>query len=290
MAVVIIFALVVPAWGSRRVPGAAQMSPTPGPPRVGDCLDAVPSRRSALDYLPPILAAPTGPCGEVNHAEVVAVAQDVGTFPWTVENGMSRPEALACDPLVRQYLGWPVPEAENGEDASGFVDWRPWNTISSGLIGPDLRQYFAGQQWVACVAYPEFAPFSGSIRGSVRHGRSAVSYAACLPVTPGPSGELLSCASSHQTELFGWTTQTAVTADPSTSCSELAQRLTGMPDPTDGGALMVTLLDGNDQGAVGDVATSAGLDHRLVCAIAVSGPRRLVGTLIGIGDNELPWE
>lgn len=289
---VLVAAIVGPALVGRRIPGIAQASSPPGPAQVGDCVEALPSIRSALDYLPPLLSARTVPCDGVNVGEVVAVSADVDSFPRTTGSGLSRPEVLACDPLMRRYLGWPVPASddETGAVASTFWDWRPWNTVSSGLIGPDLQQYFAGQRWVACVAYPEFAPFRGSIRDSVLGDGSAVSYAACLPATSVSDWELVSCSQPHQTEILGWSIDSLAADDRTASCLLLVQRVTGMHDPTAGGALRVSVLDSKNKVSSADASSSEVLVDQPICSATVVGQRRLVGTLIGLGDRELPWE
>jgi hypothetical protein len=290
--IVIVTAVLLPAWGGRRISGSAQPAPIPGSPVVGDCLDALPMRRSALDYLPPVLAGVTGPCDEANHGEVVSVVADVDVFPRTTENGMSRPESLACDPLVRDYLGWPLTEtaAAAVDESTPAIQWRALNTVSSGLIGPDIRQYLAGQRWLACVAYPEFAPFPRSLRGSARGGPSANTFAACLPTSVGSIGSWMSCVQPHRTEFFGWATQPPRDADLEASCADWVRQLTGMTDPTRGGELAVDILHPTGSKSDGEVTTSAGTDRRVLCSLSVAGPRRLVGTLIGSGDQPLPWE
>jgi hypothetical protein len=286
VAVVIILAIVVPAWGGRHVSGSAQASQPPQPPQVGDCIYDVPSSRSALDYMPPVMAARTARCDDANIGEIVAVATDVGSFPRTVENGMGRPEALACDPLVRQYVGWPAETAGNAMPA----DWRPLNTVSFGLLGPDLQQYFAGQRWVACVAYPQFAPFSGSTRDTVHNGRSASSLAACQPISPTSAGQIESCKRPHRSEIFGWTSASAGEIDLQASCTQLVQRVTAMSDVTAGGAVRVVVTSASQPAAFAAGTPPAGNENRMLCSVSVDGSRRLVDTLIGIGNADLPWE
>lgn len=270
--IVIITAVLAPAWGGRRISGSAQPSPAPGSPMVGECLDELPMRRSALDYLPPVLAGVTGPCDEANHGEVVSVVADVDVFPRTTENGMSRPESLACDPLVRDYLGWPLTGTAAGAvgEETATLRWRALNTVSSGLIGPDIRQYLAGQRWLACVAYPGSGPFAQSLRGSVRGGISASAYAACLPASAGTIGSWVSCAQPHRTELFGWATEPSRDADLEASCANWVRQLTGMTDPTRGGELAVDILYPN--GSKGDGAVRRRPGPIVACSVRCRFP------------------
>src|SRR6478736_5179040 len=59
----IIAVLLVPVVSGRRVAGVAQRAPTPDPPKIGDCLQDVPSKPSSMDFTAPLFAATTTPCG-----------------------------------------------------------------------------------------------------------------------------------------------------------------------------------------------------------------------------------
>jgi hypothetical protein len=223
--------------------------------------------------------------------EIVSLANDVDDFPRTMVNTLSRPEPLACDPMMLAYIGWPASgvDGENGALASDGVRWRPWSTLSVGLLGPNLQQYFAGQRWVACVVYPEFAPFSGSLAGSVRDGHAADSFATCLLVDA-DTDAVGSCSPPHQTELFGWVRADAATGDLTAACVDLVDRLTGMADPTAGGQLVVALHGFEGRAPVTSAVGPASLKDRLSCSVSTAGQRRLTSTLIGIGDKPLPWQ
>ena len=289
LAVVIVCAVVIPVCGGRREAGIAQPVPPQPRPGVGDCLDLVPSSRSALDYMPPLRAGRAGACDDQNLGEIVFVADNVSSFPRTTENTLSRPEVLACEPLVRRYLGWPDSGRAELDPPGTDVPWRPWSVVSSGLIGPNLQQYFAGQRWVACVAYPQVAPFSGSLAGSVRTGRAANAFATCLS-EPGDAVQPVGpCTRAHQTELFGWVRTSQSQDGLQDACRSLVERLTAMPDPTAGGLLTVRVAVLTQAGAMapGD-STTGSADDRRSCMVSADGDRRLTGTLVGLGNQPLP--
>ena len=288
LTVVIIVAIVAPVWGGRRVPGTAQPIAPQDPPQIGDCLHQMPFGRSALDYLPPLMAALTGPCSRNNVGEIVFVADEAHSFPRTTDNTLRRPEVLACDALMRKYIGWPgfgrgVDSAETG------VSWHSWNTMTTALIGPSLHQYLAGQQWVACVAYPEFVPYEGSLAGSVHSGLAANSFASCLSLDDDQDDAAASCAGPHQTELFGWVRSSAARVDVLAACAGLVEQLTGMPDPTAGGLLAVNVRGSSAGGTTSD-AGSRPSDGRWSCSVTAVVDRRLMSTLIGLGHQPIPWE
>jgi hypothetical protein len=256
------------------------------PPRVGDCLDRLPDARSALNFVPPVMAASTGPCASQNVGEIVFVARNVRSFPQKTENTLSQPATLACEPLIRAYLGWPAASFD-GDDGAG-TRWRPWGALTYGLVGPDLQQYFAGQRWLSCVAFPKFSPFRGSLAGSVRSGRAVDSYATCLISSSNPDVSAQSCSGAHQTEIFGWTSVSSPPGDLVSECADLVSRVTGMVEPTANGLLQIQVRRADGGMTLSDSGSRMAGD-RLSCAVAVAGQWALTGSLIGIGDRPLPW-
>jgi hypothetical protein len=278
LAAVIIACLLVPAIGGRRVSGTAERAHTPDPPRVGDCLGVFPSQPSAMGFGQAVFAAETQPCGQVNVGEVVAVVPHVYFSPPTLDNGTSVAQSLACDPFVSEYLGWSslLGARQGAGESSAVVQWRSADSIATGLLGPDLAQYLASQRWIACVVYPKYGPFQGSIRGSVRDGHDADAFGSCyLETSDIAAAEGISCTEPHQTEIFGWANLSDQAAVLNSSCLALVRQVTGMNDPTAGGAL--------------EIATAIS-DNQMACSSTVVESRQLVGTLIGIGDQALPWQ
>lgn len=296
--VVIIAALTVPNLAGRRVEGIATRIPVADPPRVGDCLlDDPTGNRSVLAYTSvQIHAATTGACGGANYGEIVSVAMDARSFPVTVVNRLSHPEPMACDPLVRAYLGWPEGDVGPG-DGSTADAWRPVATGSVGLIGPNLWQYLSRQYWLACVIYPRHGAYPGSIGRSFASRAAANAFALCLSDSDSGSESLqsMSCTVPHHTEILGWATVTDPQSQSATlndTCRQLAAMVTALPDPTAGGRLSVGAValqdDGQGGWSTGPAGTSAPA-RQVACALTADGPDRLNATLIGIADGALPW-
>lgn len=292
---VIIAAPIVPALGGQHLTGSAQRIPIPDPPVVGDCLSHVASQPSAMVLSLPVFAEMTGPCGDDNVGEIVAVVPKVYFSPPTLDNGTTVAQAVDCDSLVQDYLGWSThtgASSENASESSALVQWHPPATIDSGLLGPDLAQYIYGQRWVACVVYPEFAPFRGSIRGGVRDGHNANAFASCQATPAGRALQPIACSQPHRAETFGVVAVSDQNVDLEPSCLALVHRLTGMSDVSSGGALMVSAVITSDSAR--DSATTlppvGPQEYEAVCLSTVVGSRPLVGTLIGLGDRSLPWQ
>lgn len=291
---VIIAAPIVPALGGQHLTGAALRGPIPDPPVVGDCLGDVPSQPSAMVLSLPVFAEQTGSCGDDNVGAIVAVVPKVYFSPPTLDNGTSVAQAVDCDPLVQDYLGWSTPtdaSSGNASESSALVQWHPPTTIDSGLLGPDLAQYIYGQRWVACVVYPEFGPFRGSIRGSVRDGHNAEALASCQAMPDGTALQPTSCSQPHRAETFGVVAVSDQNANLEPSCLALVHRLTGMSDVSSGGALIVGAVITSDsaQNSASTLHPAGPQEYEATCLATVAGSRLLVGTLIGLGDRRLPW-
>lgn len=198
MVVAIIAALAVPSRAGRRVQGTASRIPVEGPPQVGECLLTDPSgSRSVLDHATvEIFAAQTGPCGGQNCGEVVSVTLDACSFPVTVGNRLSHSEPMACNPLIRVYLGWPAGDISNTDGRTAGA-WRAVVTDRIGLIGPNLWQYLGRQNWLACVVYPRFGRYAGSVGRSFADRGAADAFALCLRDAGTGSQQSISCALPH---------------------------------------------------------------------------------------------
>jgi hypothetical protein len=110
----------------------------------------------------------------------------------------------------------------------------------------------------------------------VRDGHDADAFGSCyLETSDIAAAEGISCTEPHQTEIFGWANLSDQAAVLNSSCLALVRQVTGMNDPTAGGAL--------------EIATAIS-DNQMACSSTVVESRQLVGTLIGIGDQALPWQ
>jgi hypothetical protein len=246
---------------------------------------------SPLNLRLPVYADGTGECGDQNFGEVVTVISKVYFSPPTLDNGQTVAEPVDCDAFIRDYLRWPSqsisaaePGAGHGGDPGAGVNWQLPQTISAGMLGPDLNQYLAGQRWVACAVRPRYVPYEGSIRGSAADGRGAAAFAACQMASGIPSSPFVDCSSPHRTEIFGSAQVGDRTTDLDASCLALVETITGMRDPTAGAALTIEASLGPD--SADDHESDK---HMATCAATAAGSRPLVGTLIGIADGALPW-
>jgi hypothetical protein len=70
------------------------------------------------------------------------------------------------------------------------------------------------------------------------------------------------------------------------ACEELITRVTGMVDPTAGGALTVSV---EAIEAPGNEPQQPPAPTPGYCAIGTAGGRLLSASLLGIGDRSLPW-
>jgi len=294
--VVVAAALTVPNLAGRRIEGTATRTPIADPPEVGECLLEDPlDTRSALDYSSIEIAAPTtGPCGEENYGEIVSVTMNARSFPVTIANRLSHPEPMACNPLVRAYLGWPEGDV-GSSDGSAADAWRPVATASVGLIGPSLWQYLSRQYWLACAIYPRHGPYSGSVGRSFSSRAAANAFALCLSDSGSGSRQSMPCTVPHRTEILGW----ATAIDPQSqsgalndSCRQFAASVTKLPDPTADGRLSVGALELHDDGQGGWSSSPSGgsaTAAQVACVLSASGTDRLNATLIGVADGALPW-
>ena len=297
--VVIAAALTVPNLAGRRVEGTATRTPIADPPEVGECLLEDPlDTRSALDYSSIEIAAPaTGPCGEENYGEIVSVTMNARSFPVTIANRLSHPEPMACNPLVRAYLGWP--EGDGGRSDGSTADaWRPIATASVGLIGPHQWQYLSRQYWLACVIYPSHGPYLGSIGRSFSSRAAANAFALCLSDSESEPRQSMSCTVPHHTEILGWATARdpqSESAALNDSCRQFAAGVTALPDPTAGGRLSVGTLELHEDGQGGwstgpvGIAEPSAPTGQVACSLSANGPDQLNATLLGIADGALPW-
>jgi hypothetical protein len=106
----------------------------------------------------------------------------------------------------------------------------------------------------------------------------------------------VSCETRHRTQEFGTGMGEPMTARAAVdACRTLIARMTGLPDITVGGLLLVEVVGGSPEGIVpesGDLADrrTGGLAGPGSCRLSILGDKQLVGTLIGIGTGALPME
>jgi hypothetical protein len=302
---VVVAAIAIPSAGGRQVSGTARPAPIPGPPAVGACLarpetdDALQSPN--LDYRPQTF----GPCGKRVFGEVAAVIGDHRSHEpaqptmQTPDDGSTLtddPNQLPCLDASNRYLGLTV-----GEDHMPMIvsDWRPSSLMSVSLSGPNLTQRAAGQRWVACtVSLHDWdgnaASYQGTLEGAFALGTLPPALALCLDTANLASAEPESCDKPHHVEVFG----VADTARPGLtqraldgSCLALAERMTGMSDPSAQGQLQVraATVHGETGTPVVGLGTATDESGYAACMAVTPETHQLQRTLLALRNKPLPW-
>lgn len=293
---------VFPKVTGRSVGGAAQATPVPAPPSVGDCRlepgKELGSDGFAVEYVTSELA----PCQGRRFGEVVAVLQDGRRAPSrSAVSGSSGsvviddPNRLACTDAVWQYLGVSVAAGHTPLLAD---HWSPVAFAGASPIGPSERQKASGQNWVACVlrvadTYGVSVSYTASTRNSYRTGNVPTAFAVCLDSVDLLAGSAGTCAAPHRVEVFGATNTgrgglTQALLDR--SCRALVVQLTGLVEPTVGAALQVTALTthGFSEPVTG-LGSATDQSGFAACAVIAPENHQLGASLLGLGTRPVPW-
>jgi len=307
--VVLTVAIVIPARSGLRVAGSGVIGVLPADPVVGDCLLQPPyefweqassrpgsestSQRARKNPLAPIF----GPCdgGEV-AGEVVAIISASGDV--VTRRARAAASGLDCRSTALQYAGlFPLGERFVLADRMAVdpVSWQLSISLRGNWMLPSVVMQAAGRSWAACVATPGVSGFyRGRVANSYRGGRLPDLYGTCWDrSTPSAGMDAVDCGESHAAELISVgdvpdraaTTSAAINAD----CLRLAADVMGRADPTAGGGLQVKVApDLPDAPAApsSPVAEPRGLN--VVCFVT-AGERSLTGSLVGIGENPIPY-
>lgn len=284
--------LVLPSAFGRRVAGTPVATVFPDPPRVGDCL-LTPIRNSAIDYgLPPevpITATNFGPCvGEV-AGEVVAEWPDLQTAeqaPTSRRSGTCYPQAATFAGLETVGRSTDLPGVETG----GPISWRPTIGFDGLWVTPGIREQHAGRSWRLCLVVPvDRGTYQGSLRNAFTSGSLPSVFGLCweaadLDLFPA----MVKCNQSHPAELLATgvirNRSLAPTEVIESSCAQIAARIMHTDDPTRGGVLEV-VADRQTGGSDGRE------DSPLIigCFVTTADARPLVGTVIGLGEDPVPF-
>jgi hypothetical protein len=286
IALVLLASLVVPNIVGSRLAGRAARTAIPAPPQVGMCLLADPSASHAALDLPNmrVQSGAVGPCGDANYGEVVWV-QDAGEARSRLVGWARELVPYQCRKPASRYLGW-QPLAPSSQTGPTSTTWLAAATAKLIRLGPDQAQYRAGQGWLACVMLPRFAPYAGSARGGTSEAAMAA-FGSCHVAAGGSAQTYVPCDEPHRSEIFGLSP-----IDPAqvqvlfNACKELITRVTGMLDPTAGGALTVSV---EAIEAPGNEPQQPPAPTPGYCAIRTVGDRLLAASLLGIGARPLPW-
>jgi hypothetical protein len=213
-------------------------------------------------------------CSDLHVGEVVGYrdARTVSTGTQTNDQWCS---SVASDYQMRATVGL---GGQRGESWAPVIPPR-FMVILSALSGPQAFR------WAACaLTSPGFELYRGSFVESMTQGSTPAPFGLCWQTDHNTAWT--SCTSPHRIQEFGTTTST-VNSQTQTSCAELIARMTGMPDITDGGLLQPDVVV-TSTAASNDDATPA-TAPTAKCRLSVLGHRSLVGTLLGVGNQSLPW-
>lgn len=306
---VLTVAIIVPARNGLRIAGSATIGELPADPVVGDCLlqpaydffsksggsavAAPAAGRARKNPLAPIF----GPCGGGEVAgEVVAIVSASG-------NGVTRQataesSGLDCRSTALQYAGL-LPLADRfalaGQTAVDPVSWQLSVSMRGSWMLPSVVMQAAGRSWAACVATPGLAGFyRGTVANSYRGGELPDLFGTCWDrSTPSAGMRAIDCGRPHSAELISVgdvpdrvsTTSAAIKA----ACQRLSAQVMRRADPTAGGGLQVKVapdLADDDLQRISPQEENRGLN--VVCFVT-AGDRLLTGSLVGIGENAIPY-
>ena len=297
-------ALVAPApAGARRIAGEPTAAPVPGPAKAGDCLTHydlgmfTDPTDAGVDYHYSSIALQA--CAGARYGEVAtripvtpSVTADKDQPP---DRGSTDPYYQQCQSAAAGYLGLPadVPAIVGASPDTLFSYWAPTFAYSVGLSLPSARQIAAHQHWLACVVYaPDLAGgtavLDGSVRGALASGVGRNAFGECVIDADLSVGSVPgACHVAHDSEVFGTAEVTGASsisrATLTATCRQLIARLTGLPDVTAGGRLLVTVFGGG-QGAEAYLTGAP-----VLCAVTAVGAGKLTGSLRGLGSQPIPW-
>jgi hypothetical protein len=297
--VVAIGFIVIRGTSQTGIAGRPSILPSPDPPAIGACLVLHPQAVARV------------PCTEPHSAEVVA-SWAPGVLPERLPAGagplgqpsfsvnrrlVGAPEDEICESWTDAYTGW----AQLLDD-QGLELWLPPKPLAVGrLISAPKDEGLADWHWTACVVTTSAPQFEGSLR----HSASAIDQRpdiASVCVTPAENVvQFMSCDEPHSAELLGsialtpdMLVQRRVSTqrsekDVRAACLDFARQRMGTSDPSRGGKLEVVYESIWEQrGLTLSVPPPGWVIPD--CIIRVTGSRSLVGSVVGVGDGDLPFE
>ena len=310
---VLLLAVAVPQLVGRSIAGSPLSAAVPGPPAIGECVAAPvdgwntgPPVRGELTY--PAVAVL--PCGRLRSGEVIAVipADQVVRPAPSSSAAETEPDRNAqwCEGQLNGYLGLPAADSPDAQ-----TRWQPLATLRTAVAGPTSLQRAFGQHWLSCIGYVAAgldgtaAAYDRTLRQGYTSGRLPRAAAQCL-LSDDPQRQIqVPCSAPHQAELLGsgWTATSVAALTP--TCRQLARQLTGMVDPTAGGALavetaqqrvqIITIEPAGEPDADPDAAGSPAVGRSTgealipVCMVAAAAHHALAGPLVDLGTGPVPW-
>lgn len=295
------------ALGRPAVNGVAVAPPIDPPPQVGDCLFAGPGgpwgvRDDQGAYRQNPFARRFGPCQGEWFGEVVDVRSGAQMTQDLVSDRGLATAGAACAVAEREYLAAPDLSAVTGT-------WQTTVLSDSVPIGPDPRQYAAGQAWQACLLTPPQWTTEGRSVVDGVDGRTGTTrdrlaggwsdpdirtrLGRCEDFGAGDRPAQF-CGTAHDLEwlaLGWWNTEAPSATRLRAACSELAARLMQRTDPTAGGTLTaeVSVIGMGGFAMVVAADTTLPDSGSAQCLLRpTDGEQVLTGTLLGIGEGPVP--
>ena len=309
LVVVVLSAAVVlpPLLSGSRIVGSASPVHLPDPPSVGDCLlnpmptsgesdlpDGTSVDPAGYPLGPPetvTRVAAFGPCQGAVFGEIVQVV-GAGRDPPAPRIAASAADE-GCRSATAEYtgLGEVIRQFTSPTGAVDPVRWDPTVNVRHVWVQPEPVQRAAGRDWLACVVTPaRLVRYSGRVAGAFAGHSLPDQFGVCwLQTDVSVAVAFVACSEPHRSELVSIGSVSGhsdvAPTEVSASCERLAARVVGRDDPTAGGALTVA-VDPEELPA----RLTSGRTVDVTCFLTGNGDRRLVGTLVGLGDRAVPFE
>lgn len=277
------------------VTGVAAPAPPPPAPAIGDCIADTDWSSGFDDAGALIQSAPAVfvPCTEPHQGEVSYVNPDFQPAPYNA----GQPYGGFDDPCTNP------PHSELtylGLDPTTAHLWEPALATGTRVLGPDARQFAAGQRWAACViTFRGYATVTSTLRDATRRDGPPRALAVCF--TGGganPTDRPALCSGPHAVELLAAVTLPADDPIDQTAldrgCVELADQQAGRPLSNEAGLEVVALTYAFDTASAAPVEVVAPLPTGAdggwsSCLVRAVDGRRLDGSVRQLGTRPLPW-
>jgi hypothetical protein len=294
LVVTVLAALVVARLGGARVAGTATMTPGVKAPVVGECLVSLIDKAIATPAVGRPASQPVSGVSEdkVRFAECTSaprIGEVVGLQRYPHQSSPVEADIAWCQRVSDDH--WAHENYRYREAAAGL--WKPSTGQRFVTVHSRPNVDLMEPRWAACVLVaPNVEQYSGSYVRSLADAPAPSPFGLCLAGTA--NERWVSCADRHRTQELGEGTGAPMTArDAIETCRSLVARMTRMPDITAEGRLLLEVVGGSTDGTGGATAngtlnprhSSAGSAS---CRLTVIGEARLVGTLIGVGEDALP--
>jgi len=308
LVVAVISAAIVlpPMVTGSRIAGSASPIDLPDPPGVGDCLlnplpktngqDLADGTTVRITGYPADLpddtaAAAFGPCDGLVAGEVVQVVDSGGDPP--ARRAAAAVSNEGCRSATAAYTGLldVIRQFTSPTGAVEAVRWDPTVNVRHVWVQPEAVQRAAGRTWLACVVTPARpVRYLGRVAGAFAGRSLPDQFGVCwLQTDVSAAVTFVDCSEPHRSELVSIGSVSGhsdvAPADVTTSCERLASRVVGRDDPTAGGVLTVGV---DPEELPARLRSDRTVD--VTCFLTAGNDRRLVGTLVGLGDRPIPFE